>query len=301
MKSTRSLCHVSKSFALLSLAFLSTLPLAGRAAADTQMAIIGDAGKTTPSSAQVRNSIVKMGVSQLILPGDNLYSGTYQSVWSPWTAARLSFDVVAIGNHHGGYKQEMAYFGMPGEYFAKVIDGARFLVLNSDNVSTATPQAKWLEAELNSAKEPLIFLVYHHPSYTISSFHKWEEKAAFHQAIRPLIWKYRSKINALLVGHDHLATVLHFNDLPVIVSGAIHEQRDDQGVNYVDHGIAIKTAWFFDRNPYWARLAYRSNTNEAQFDFVRATDNKVTCSFRVRTGSPAVPATNCAGLRRRHP
>jgi hypothetical protein len=189
--------------------FLAVFSIVSDASADTQMAVIGDAGRTTPSSRLVRESIAKSGIQRLVLPGDNLYSGSYQSVWNPWISARLSFDVVAIGNHNGGYRQETAFFSMPSEYYAKVIDGARFLVLNSDNESTAAAQANWLNTELRSAREPLVFVVYHHPSYTISTFHNWEEKAVFQRALRPVIWANRAKITALLVGHDHVATMLN--------------------------------------------------------------------------------------------
>lgn len=276
------------------LGLITAFVVAGQAFADSHLAIIADAGKTNASSKSVRESIIRAGVNQLILPGDNLYSGSYQSVWTPWKNASLTFDVVAIGNHNGGYRQEMSFFSMPGEYYSKVIDGARFIVLNSDNAATGTAQAQWLSSELRNATERLIFLVYHHPSYTISSFHDWTEKAAFQRAVRPVIWANRSKITALLVGHDHLATLLHFNDLPVIVSGAIHEQRLDGGVDYMTDGVLVKTAWYFDRKPYWAHLSYQTNSNEARVEFVRATDDKIGCSFTVRAGSAANLDNNCS-------
>ena len=58
-----------------------------------------------------------------------------------------TYDVVAIGNHNGGYKQEMQYFQMPAEQYSTVIDQARFIVLNSDNDSSGPAQAQWLDRE----------------------------------------------------------------------------------------------------------------------------------------------------------
>lgn len=187
--------------------------------------VIGDAGRETKGSASVRESLEAAQIRTLVLPGDNLYltqKDTYESVWNPWRDRGFLFDVVAIGNHHLSYDAERKYFGMPAEYYVKVYgDTVRFLVLNSDNVKTGVEQAEWLDAQLEATSEPFIFPVFHHPSYSVSSFHKPAERAAFHAAVRPVIAKHRAKITALLLGHDHLATLLHFDDLPAIVSGAV--------------------------------------------------------------------------------
>ena len=204
---------------------LTTLPTV---ASEQTFGIIGDAGRATANAKSVRESLARAGVLELILPGDNLYSGTYQSVWQSWRNLNFQFPVVAIGNHNDGYPSEMSYFGMPAEYYSKVIDGVHFLVLNSDNNQSGRTQAAWLDGQLENATENLIFLVYHHPSYKISSVHTWTEKKEFQLAIRPIIWKHRHKLTALIVGHDHLASVLHFNDLPVILSGAVQEDRQSR-------------------------------------------------------------------------
>lgn len=258
-----------------------------------EFAIIGDAGKTTSNSKKVRDSIIRQGVSELILPGDNLYSSTYQSVWQPWTSAGMNYSIVAIGNHNGGYKSEMAFFQMPSEFYTKVIDGARFIVLNSDNNNTGSQQAAWLEQELSNSTEELVFLVYHHPSYTISKFHTWQEKAQFQKSIRPIIWKYRSKITALIVGHDHLASILHFNDLPVLLSGAVQEVRKDGPVNNTQDGIKIQTAWYFDSTPHWAKLTWDLSSRTAQVEYTRATDDTITCTALLATGQRAQLQSNC--------
>lgn len=262
-------------------------------AADTIFGIIGDAGKTTSGAKQVRDSMIRQKVFKTVLPGDNLYSGTYDSVWTIWKTSGFTFDVVAIGNHSGGYPKEIAFFKMPSEYYAKVIDGTKFLVLNSDNNNSGPQQAAWLNSELDKATEKLIFLVYHHPSYTISTFHNWEEKKKFQNAIRPVIWKNRSKITALIVGHDHLASLLHFNDLPVILSGAVQEFRKDKPVDYTSNSIHIKTNWYFDSKPYWAKLTVNAALGKAAVDYMRASDDKISCSATIETGHSAQMAANC--------
>ncbi len=220
------------------------------------------------------------------MAGDNLYNSSYNTVWTDWIKSGFSFDVTAIGNHNDGYKNEMAFFKMPGEYFSKVFENhVRFIVLNSDNKKNVNEQMSFLEQELLTAKEKMIFLVYHHPSYTLSHFHKWEEKRDFQLAIRPLLIKYRSRITAVLAGHDHLAMIAEFGDLPIIISGAVQEVRSDIAVaDSSQDGVRIKTDWYFDGKPYWTQMKFDTNFNSVAMDFIRATDDQVTCTVYVETG-----------------
>ena len=109
---------------------------------------------------------------------------------------------------------------MPAEFYSRVLnDTARFIVLNSDNSANVKEQAAFLDKELQAAQ--MIFVVFHHPSLTVAhNGHIWTEKKAFQQAVRPIFAKYRAKITALIVGHDHLASLHHFDDLPVVLSAA---------------------------------------------------------------------------------
>ena len=64
----------------------------------------------------------------------------------------------------------------------------------------------------------------------------------FQLAIRPLLIEYRSSITAVLTGHDHLAMIAEFGDLPVIISGAVQEVRNDVAVvDTSQDGVQIKT------------------------------------------------------------
>ncbi|HUP58673.1 MAG TPA: hypothetical protein VM598_14540 [Bdellovibrionota bacterium] len=262
-----------------------------------EFAIVGDAGDWNAGARRVRDSIAASGVTALVLPGDNLYNPVtgYARTWQPWTDSGLRFEVVAIGNHHGGYEKEAAFFGMPAEWYAKSYENiVRFIVLNSDNEGAADAQSRWLDRELTTATEPFVFLVYHHPTYTVSNRHKWEEKKKFQLPLRTsLLWKHRSKLTGLIVGHDHLATVVHFNDLPVFLSGAVKDVREDRPVDYLDGAVKVKTAWYFDHTEHWAKLGFDPATKTAIVEWVRAKDSKVTCTSRVQTGQPAELAANC--------
>ena len=264
------------------------------AAADLQFAITADAGKTNANSVSTRASIKRAGVLDLILPGDNLYESTYSEVWSPWTADGFRFSVTAIGNHGRSYAEEMQFFGMPSEFYAKQFEGiVRFIVLNSDNESTSSQQAAFLQNQLENATERFVFLVYHHPSYTLSHRHNWEEKRTFQLAIRPILANYRDKITAILVGHDHLALLAQFGDIPVIVSGAIWETRDDSPINNTQQGVAITTQWFYDRHPYWAKLSVPDHGNSTVVQYIRSSDDEVRCSASIVTGQSATLSDNC--------
>lgn len=256
--------------------------------------IVGDAGRWNSGTKQVHGSLIRNQVTNLILPGDNIYSVKlgYAKTWKEWGG--FNFDYVALGNHKISYSEEVAFFGIPGEYYSGSFNGhARFIVLNSDNPKTVALQMTFLETELSSATEPQIYLVYHHPTYSISRLHTWQERRAFQTAIRPLLQKYRSKITALIVGHDHLASLLHFDDLPVILSGAVQEVRNDGPVRNVQSGVKVETAWYFDSTPHWVRLDIDTDKPEAVVRFIRGKDDLEGCTAILVTGSAAKLAGNC--------
>lgn len=254
-------------------------------------AIVGDAGVWNEKTESVRNSIVRSGVHRLILPGDNLYdkNASYFSVWSPWSQAGLSFELATIGNHHGGYAKEVAFFKMPGEYGAIKRDGALFLFLNSDNELTAPEQAHWLDEQLTIASEPLVFLVYHHPNAIHHFYHRWNRKKEFDKAIVPIILRHRSKLTALISGHVHLAAMASYNDLPVIISGATHDVRWGLPKRRNRGPFTVQTHWYFDYKPYWVRLDMNAGQGEAIVSFVRANDDVVAYQAKLRTGRALEP------------
>lgn len=268
-------------------------------AAKYEFAVVGDGGLWSKDTQSVRDSIVRHDVRDLILPGDNMYPAplfypSYEEVWTPWVDVGCIFDAVAIGNQHNSYKKEMKFFNMTDEaYVVKHDKFVKFIILNSDNEDTADEQAEFLVESLDKAKEPFVFLVYHHPSYPLSFYHDIDEKKDFHKAIRPLLLKYRSKITALIVGHEHLSLVAHFNDLPVILDGSTHEQREQTALTYTKNGVRVKTEWFDNKAPAWARISLNTVSSVATVDFIRASDDSIICSLSVETGKPAELKPNC--------
>jgi predicted phosphodiesterase len=256
-------------------------------------AVIGDAGHWTDDARRVRSSLLKSKATTLILPGDNLYDTRleYQQVWSHWTKLGFTFPVVALGNHNRSYVEEMEYFKMPAEFFATVIDETRFIVLNSDNTLTVREQASFLRTQLAAAKEKFVFLVYHHPPVTIR--HNWREKEAFHVLTRPIILEFEKKITAILVGHDHLASLVEMNGIPVVVSGAVFESFLTPARNYTDQGLTVSTKWVSRGGFYWTRMDVDHAREEVWINFVRSDVEEVSCSARI-SPRPFLLRNNCS-------
>jgi hypothetical protein len=273
-------------------------PLPGSAASQTwSYAIVGDGGDWGANAQSVRDSIVRLKETELLMPGDNLYPafGSYAKEWGPWISSGLKFKAVAIGNHHGGYEQEIAFFKMPGEFYSTPLAEGQIqlTVLNSDNRANAAKQAEFLEATLKSSQAPFHLVMYHHPSLTITSDHSWQERKAFQELIRPILFRYRSKLTAILNGHDHIASLHEFNDLPVIVSGAVQDTRSPEQLSNTQEGITVRSRWLFQESPHWARLRLSPENKGLIVDYIRADSDQVVCTLELQTGKAAKLGNNC--------
>jgi len=249
------------------------------------MAIMGDAGQAGSELNRLKESLTKEGIDSVIMPGDNLYKGTYSSVWDSWKTAGFKFDVVAIGNHHDGYANEVQYFAMPGEYYSIQKNGARFLVLNSDNTKNIAAQFQWLEEQITKATEELVFLVYHHPTFTITGDHSWPEKKDFQLRMRQFLKTYGNRITALLLGHDHITSFIDFGTIPTVVAGSGRSARFAQPVSYNEDGFQIQTQFLAPKTQHWVLLEINEEATEALVHIVRVQDQKRICTSRLSKGN----------------
>lgn len=248
--------------------------------ATESIAIVGDAGEASRELNALKKSIQKENITSLALPGDNLYSGNYSNVWDSWKTSGLKFEIVAIGNHNGGYQNEVNYFNMPNEYYSVLKNGARFIVLNSDNTTNVTEQFNWFKAEMARATENLIFVIYHHPTFTISQSHTWQEKKEFQLQMRQYLKQNPNRITALLLGHDHMSEFLEFGQTPVVIAGSGREVRNEGAVSFVEDGFNIETKYLAPRTQHWGLLQISPNAKEAVITFIRVSDQKRACSAR---------------------
>lgn len=271
--------------------WLPTHPLWAR-----EYAILGDAGVWNYSTRQIRNSIEAAGVPDLVMPGDNLYDGeSYDQPWAPWRSRGFRFPVVAIGNHHGGYAQEVAYFNLPGEYYAvRPEPGVLFIVLNSDHQALANNQAEFLERTLQSAQDELIFVVFHHPPVSLTKSHFWEERQAFHRAVTPVLYRHRENVTALLLGHDHIAAWYDLGGIPTFVSGAAHEFKTAPALDETQRGLRIRSRFTGVTAPQWIKLSTNVTKKMATFEFIRADTHTRTCRANIAgANSPATSDAHC--------
>jgi predicted phosphodiesterase len=247
-------------------------------------ALVGDAGDATKVVDRLRASVKKEKAFTLVMPGDNLYRGSYAGVWDSWKKDGFIFESIAIGNHNGGYAEEVKYFAIPGEYYSVVKNDARFIVLNSNNKNNVDSQFQWLEAEIAKAKEPFVFLVYHHPTYTVSQSHKWSEKKQFQLKMRNFLKIHRDKITALLLGHDHMSEFALFGDLPAVIAGSGREVRKERAVSYSENGLNIETKYLAPETQHWALLETDSSKKTATIHFIRVKDQTRVCTAIFKDG-----------------
>jgi hypothetical protein len=262
--------------------------------------VFGDGGAFTREAESVLESMSSEGIRDLVLLGDNAYPGwEYEAAWGPWLAAGFRFPVVALGNHHNGYENEMAFFKLRYEYYSKELaPGVLAVVLNSDNENTAEEQAAYLEEVFETSDAESIFVLFHHPMLSLTKNHPWTERARFHQAVRPVIQRYRHRVSAVLNGHDHLAGAFSFDSLPVLVSGAVKEVMAYDPVYGKQESIEVKTEWAYRPRPTWLRLSVVPFSTDSRIDFVDAGTSRPSCTIQIRTGEWLYLEENCYRKRR---
>lgn len=258
--------------------------------------VIGDTGFWNKRTEMIRDNMLKRGISHLVLPGDNLYeeASGYEDVWSHWSKYKFSFSVVALGNHVSTFGEEKRFFAIPAECYSRSFgNSVRFIVMNSENPLNVETQARWLDRELANSTEPVIYVVYHRPSRTVNGpihGHTWRQQENFQNAIFSKILARRDKVTAVLVGHDHVASLVHIGNIPFLVSGATWSHSPGRWVDTMDEGISVKSAWVFRGGAHWLMLENSSDGSldkRARFSFIRAKDNRVVCSGVLERGKKA--------------
>ncbi len=273
-------------------ALITTLIIGSFSLAQSSYAIMGDAGEAGSDLDNLKASITKAGLKFLIMPGDNLYKGTYSKVWDSWKKSGFDFSITAIGNHTSGYAAEVKYFNMPGEYFSVVKGGVRFIVLNSDNTANIADQFNFLNNEILAAKEKLIFLVYHHPTFTMTSKHKWTEKKAFQLKMRDFLKQNGQKISALILGHDHITTFAEYGAIPVILAGAGREVRSAKPVSFPEDGFQVETRYLAPETQHFIRMDINAANDEATLQVIRVSDNSTVCTANLQQNNLKL-GSNC--------
>ena len=248
--------------------------------------VIGDAGHWNNNSKGVRDSMISYGVKDLVMPGDNIYDTSldYDIVWGPWIEKGFKFSVVALGNHYLDIPMEMEFFNMPAKFFYKDFDDTRFIVLDSETMDVLGQQKSFLEDALSSSDKNFNIIVYHHPMASISYRHGWRERESFHLTMRPVLKKWSKKINLIINGHDHIASLFTYDELPVLVSGAVFESISAPAFSYQqEDGGYVLTRWVNNEGYYWVKLDTDISKDLIELTFVRSDVGQESCKVILRS------------------
>lgn len=259
------------------------------------LAVIGDAGIRKASTQVLRETLYKNNLKRLIVLGDNLYNplDSYENVWNIWKQQGFEFSVLTIGNHNSGYDKEVSFFNLPAEYYTKEIGGALFIVLNSDNKKKAKEQITWLDQVLTQSQYKMNFLVYHHPTVTLTDNHNWEERLDFQTGMRRIIKKHSPKITAIMNGHDHAAGFFMMDNTPLILNGASFEEKTLNNPAVKDYQFNVVLGWGSQGGLWWSKLDFNPTAQEAWIHYFRFDNQKQeTCSIRI-SPKPVGRAANC--------
>jgi len=134
----------------------------------------------------------------------------------------------ALGNHdiyNGGWAYYWRYLG-PSMY-SFYGGNAKFVVIDSASDVIGDPQMHWIQEELRSNKQPLLFVISHMPIYGGShgtyEFPKTEER----EILIELFEKY--EVDFVLEGHYHGYVDITNNGVRYITSGSFSDGLLDSG------------------------------------------------------------------------
>lgn len=250
-------------------------------------AVFSDVGQFQPHLGYLMSSLKRSNIKDIVMAGDNVYEHGlgHQIVWNTWRE-NFNFFGVAIGNHHQGYQQAINFFKLPGEYYTRIRKDIRIIVLNSDNMNNVDQQAVFLEHVLKNAVEKFVFVTFHHSPVTISRKHDWKEREQFANKILPILLRYKQKITAVFVGHDHQSSLYQVNGLLFILAASAYQNRESYYSNYVDNdrGINVKTLWNYLSGRMWLKVTTNSKNGSVLFSFIEIDKKIVECSFSLPPG-----------------
>ncbi|MBF0361866.1 MAG: metallophosphoesterase [Oligoflexia bacterium] len=253
--------------------------------------IIGDVGQYATDLTFLQSSLHESDIKNLIMVGDNApniatSSATYPAIWNSWID-EFNFMAVAVGNHNQGYKREMDYFKMPGDFYSIVPENdLLIIVLNSDeeNKTRIEEQMKFIQDQLESANQKMILIAFHHPPADVGPKHTWKEKKSFFLKLVPILKKFKTKIDAILVGHEHVATFVDFDGIPLFVSPSVVGPREGKYYDKYYRELETKATnkWVYTGkiNRDWLKLEVNTDDDSMLFSYINIDKkNRSDCSI----------------------
>jgi hypothetical protein len=174
-----------------------------------KFAAIGDMGSGERPQYEVAEQMAavhrRFPFDFVIMLGDNLYGRQrpadfvtkFEKPYKALLDAGVKF-YASLGNHDEPANKFYKLWNMNGRnYYTFTQKNVRFFALDSDYMDAK--QLKWLEAELQGAREPWKIAFFHHPLYSSAGRHGSE--IDLRVLLEPLFVKYG--VNVVFSGHDH--------------------------------------------------------------------------------------------------
>ncbi|OGY79661.1 MAG: hypothetical protein A3B74_02720 [Candidatus Kerfeldbacteria bacterium RIFCSPHIGHO2_02_FULL_42_14] len=190
--------------------------------------VFGDNEGVNPIVERILEDAKKLGVDFVVNVADLTSHGKkaeYQAVAETFQQAGVSY-YAAIGNNDLGKPISRALFQQyirPQTYYSFDAGPAHFVILdNADRkVGFDTAQLTWLKADLNSQKQPYVFLFYHRPvNVPFTEYTGDDETPASRSSNADFVSIIKTYlITRIYNGHVHLYFPYHLEDIPVRITG----------------------------------------------------------------------------------
>ena len=199
----------------------ATAPVVG---VDFSFAFYGDSRGGTDVHGDIADRIAAEATDLVLHGGDLVNQAPSQTRWGleffdPAAVYLPNQPLVATpGNHETPFDYAYTWFDdyfppQPGgeTYYSVVWGDARFVVLDTNDpefigevvgvLPSDTDQYLWLENELDTATEPLLFVLHHHPVYSSGDHALDDDVLAIQQYLAPLYRTYG--VDAVFCSHEH--------------------------------------------------------------------------------------------------
>jgi len=198
--------------------FPTELPLQG-------VVIYGDTRTGHSTHQEVVDNIIKTQPVAVFHTGDLVGDGSNPEDWAVFN--NIVFELTkttefypALGNHERDSQLFFDNFNLPNNerWYSVEINDIHFIVLDSNSdISKYSEQYEWLEADLQTDSDNILFTVavFHHPPFSIG--HHIDDEKGFRQTVVPLFEQYG--VDVVFSGHNHAYERFLYNDICYVVTG----------------------------------------------------------------------------------
>jgi hypothetical protein len=255
---------------------------------------VGDAQNDIRSlwSRAIRSAFLEAPRSRFVIhAGDLVNTGESDEQWGEWFGAGgwingMVPQVPVVGNHEYGRltrtdpRQLSALWrpqfalpedgpeGLAETAYSFDFQGARIIVLNSNEDTRLADQAAWLEARLKEPRPRWTIVTFHHPVFSVAND---RDNPKIRDAWKPLFEKYG--VDLVLTGHDHT-----YGRGENLIDGA--SRREEGGPVYV---VSVSGPKMYEvgKGRTWAT---RTGANVQLFQVITVSPQAIKFEARTVTG-----------------